>query len=695
MSAALLHELAQLAGIATTWTDATGAQHAVSQETLRALLAALDLGTANDRDIADGIERLRQAANGFTDGNALPPLLIADAGAPIRLHGPSGMADGNYRIELEGGALIDGVATRGEDGTWTLPAVGDMGYHQLSFAGGHATLAVAPPRCFTIHDIGTGDTPRLWGVASAVYALRRKGDGGIGDFGGLSESLIAAAKLGADAFAINPLHALFSAMPERFSPYAPSNRAFLNPLHADPASVLGAAAARGGVPEEFDTLEALALIDWPAASRVKLRLLRKSFDGFLNRKDLTVDYSSFREKGGQALEDHARFEAIQAALLPQDPLHGNWRNWPANLQDPRGQGVADFACRHADEVSFHIFLQWLSDRSLAAAQKAGRDAGMKIGIMADLAIGATADGSYAWSRPADMLQSLSIGAPPDLFNMHGQSWGIAPLSPHALRSGGYRAFLDALRATMKHAGGIRIDHAMGLARLWIVPNGAAASDGAYLSYPARDLFRLIALESWRNRCIVMGEDLGTVPPGFRDTLRDAGILGMQVMWFERDRSGYFSPHIYSTEAMATTTTHDLPTVVGWWQGSDIADREHASVISEAEAAREVETREADRAALWRTFVSCEAADGGCPAWTEGERAVEAATAFIGMTPSPLVILPLSDALALPEQANMPGTFDEHPNWRQRLPGSAKDIFDDPGLRARLGALARLRPAGKP
>lgn len=695
MSANPLHELAHLAGVATTWTDATGSSHMVAPEILRAILGALGLSAMNDAEVSESVWMLKAPA----PASDLPPLVIADVGEPISVIASNGdVAAANYRIELENGAVIDGAAMRSDDGCWVLPGIGDMGYHRLSFNGRETTLAVAPPRCFTIHDIGAGETPRLWGLAAPVYALRRKGDGGIGDFSGLSECAVAAAQLGADAFAINPVHALFSATPERFSPYAPSNRAFLNPLHADPRTALGPEAVARAAREfdaDFERLEALELIDWPEASRAKLRFLCELFDEFsATDGPATASFKSFRENGGQALEDHARFETIQSALLPQDTLYGNWRTWPIAMQDPRGRTVEDFAGTHAGNVAFHIFLQWLADRSLAAAQKASRDAGMKIGLIADLAVGATADGSYAWSRQSEMLPDLSIGAPPDLFNMHGQSWGIAPFSPRALRGSGYKAFLEALRATMRHAGGIRIDHAMGLARLWVVPEGASPSEGAYLDYPAHDLFRLIALESWRNRTIVMGEDLGTVPPGFRDTLRESGILGMQIMWFERDGGGFFSPHIYSPDAMAMPTTHDLPTVAGWWRGSDIDDRTRAGILDADEAMRETEERGADRAALWRTFTACGTAGGDPPDASNGEAAVDAASAFIGRTPSPLVLFPLADALGLVEQTNMPGTVDEYPNWRQRFAGTAKDIFADDDVRRRLAALSQSRPSKK-
>ncbi|HUD52486.1 4-alpha-glucanotransferase, partial [Parvibaculum sp.] len=452
-----------------------------------------------------------------------------------------------------------------------------------------------------------------------------------------------------------------------------------------------ARASDGDLAAALSVLEALPQIDWPEAGRAKLTLFRRLFDIFSGCNGAArEDFDRFRIEGGDALEDHARFEALHAHLTAEDSALDDWQNWPSLYRDPRGAAVLDFAHAHEDEVAFHVFLQWIADRSLASAQASCRDAGMAIGLITDFAVGTDAKGSHPWSRQSEMLAGLSVGAPPDLFNANGQSWGIAALCPHAMRPHGYRAFIEALRATMRHAGGMRIDHAMGLSRLWVVPDGTGPADGAYIAYPSDDLFRLIALESWRNRAIVLGEDLGTVEAGFRERLHRAGILGTQVMWFERDDMGFFSSSIYSPNAMATTSTHDLPTVAGWWEGRDIADREGAGVITAEDAASERHTRGTDREAIWRTFRHDGVVNGTGAQEATAESAVEAAAHFIGRTSSPLAILPLDDALALRDQANMPGTVDEYPNWRRRYASDASKLFDDPAVERRLAAIADTR-----
>jgi 4-alpha-glucanotransferase len=357
-------------------------------------------------------------------------------------------------------------------------------------------------------------------------------------------------------------------------------------LHIDPAAVFGADAARAAIDrlhlgDELAQLDLAELIDWPRAAVAKLAVLAELFDRFTStdgsgaHAELRFDFRHFCERGGQRLEDHARHEAIHAAQLALDPARDHWRDWPAELRDPRNAAVEAFAQTNRHDVDFHLFLQWLAARGLAQAQRDARDAGMAIGLIADLAVGCDSAGSHAWSYQHDMLQRVSVGAPPDLFNQGGQSWGLTTFSPRAMRTSGFVAFIDMLRAAFAHAGGVRIDHILGLRRLWLVPEGHSAKDGAYLRYPLDDLLRLIALESWRHRAIVIGEDLGTVPAGFRERLADAGLLGIRVLWFERDDGtppGFLAPSEWGRKVTASTTTHDLPTVAGWWQGRDIDAR---------------------------------------------------------------------------------------------------------------------------
>ena len=646
MSEQAVRARAREAGLAIDWVDAMGRPQQVKTEALRRILDSLDA---------------------TQDGSDVRPLITARVDARIDLPGLSTDADTPAELVLEDGS-VRSVTIRGGKGA-TLPAIGKAGYHRLRFAGREITLAVAPARCVTLGEVGAGR--RMWGVAAQVYGLRRAGDGGIGDAGAVRDLAQAAARHGADAMALSPVHSLFAADPARHGPYSPSSRLFLNPLYGDPSIVFG--------PERLASHAAVAdeqapLIDWAAAGAAKFAMLRRLFDDFVAHDlaaatSLAADFERFVREGGDALHDHALFEALHA----ERP--GNWVDWPAGWR----QG-------DAASVRYHLFLQWVAARSFAAAHTAARAAGMRIGLIGDLAIGMDRAGSHAWARQSDLLLGLSIGAPPDGFNPRGQDWGLTGFSPRALLARGFEPFLATLRAALAHAGGVRIDHIMGLMRLWLVPRGAPASEGAYLAYPLEDLLRLLALESHRHGAVVIGEDLGTVPPGFRARLRRAGIAGLDVMWFERTRLSYRKPTRWRRDAVAMTTTHDLPTVAGWWRGEDIRTRR---ALGLGGAGEEKERRQ-DRVRLWRAFTAAGTAQGAPPPVDRPAAAVDAALGYVAQSPSPLMLAPLEDLLGLEAQPNLPGTIDEHPNWRRRLVPAAKDLFDAPEVEARARIIAGHR-----
>ncbi len=627
MTDATLGALAEAAGVAADWHDVHGTRHAVAPPTLRAVLRAIGFPADSDAEIADSHARLRESER------ALPPLLVLAAGDERRL-------DGRWRVTLEDGDTVEGLGTLRLD---------RPGYHRLETGGRDVPVAVAPPRCH--------GTPFAWGVAAQLYGLRRAGDGGVGDFAALADLARAAGARGAAAVAVSPVHAQFSAALERFSPYAPSSRIMLNVLHANP-------------PQGDAGLEATELVDWPTAARVRLGQFHTLFATGTDREEL----AGFRAERGQPLEDHARFEALHARF------RAPWRDWPAALRDPRSDAVRVFAAEQAQEVAFHAWLQYRADRDLAAAQAAARAAGMALGLIADLAVGTDAAGSHAWSRQDEMLIGLSIGAPPDLLNTRGQDWGLATFSPHGLRRHGYAAFIELLRGALRHAGGMRVDHAMGLQRLWVIPEGAAPTEGAYLRYPFAELLRLLRLESIRHRAVILAEDLGTVPEGFSERLAEAGVLGMRVLWFERDGDRFRPPEGWTRAAAAMTSTHDLPTVAGWWHGRDIDWRQRIGLVADR-AATEAE-RARDRVALWRAF----GADGPTPRPEQGTRAADAACAHVARSACTLALLPLEDLLAREEQPNLPGTLDEHPNWRRRYDGPAAALLDAPAVAARIAAI---------
>ncbi|HTW27321.1 MAG TPA: 4-alpha-glucanotransferase [Acetobacteraceae bacterium] len=670
MSDAALRALAHEAGLQLHWRDAFGADHEVIPETLRAVLATLGLPAASEAQIEASRAQLRQEAT------SLPPLVTAECGEPAILP----VAPGRFRLDFEEGGALEGEAAPAAGGA-ALPAIDRPGYHRLALGDREITLAVAPRACFGLEEAAPGRRP--WGLAVQLYALRRAGDGGLGDLAALQDFVPAAASHGAAAVAISPVHAQFTADPDRFSPYAPSSRAALNVLCGNPGPYdpdpQGA---------EEQRLEAAPLLDWPAATRARIARLRRAWERARGDGALRAELAAFRAELGDTLETHARFEALHEALFGADRTRWNWRGWPAEFCDPANPAVAAFARDHAEAVDFHAFAQFLADRGLRQAQQAARAAGMPVGLISDLAVGTDAGGSHSWSRQRQTLLGLVIGAPPDLLSREGQNWGITAFSPRGLRAHGYGAFLEMLRTSLRHAGGVRIDHAMGLARLWVAPEGWLSKDGVYLHFPVQDLLRLVALESRRHRAVVLGEDLGTLPEGFHAQLQRAGIIGMRVLWFERDGERFRPPSRWTRDAAAMTSTHDLATVAGWWCGRDLDWRARLDLLRDEAGERAERVR--DRTLLWQAMRESGAAEGEEPAPEAGDRICDAAARHVGRASCRLALLPVEDALAIAEQPNLPGTLHEHPNWQRRLPGPAATLLDDPAVAARLAGLDAAR-----
>jgi 4-alpha-glucanotransferase len=673
MSDADLRRLALAAGIENSWKDVFGATHEVAVPTLRAALAALGLPAGTPADIEASLEAATLPSP------LLPKLVTAQAGHVITL----GASPARYHLLLEDGRSFDGFAEPAPQGC-TIPPIAEPGYHTLTLGDQQTVIAVAPGSCFTVREaVPSG---RAWGVAVQLYALRRRGDAGVGDYRALADFARNAAKHGAHAVAISPVHAQFSADPDRFSPYAPSSRAALNVLHIavdgePPPDPGGLATAR--------QLESANFVDWPSVARLRMDRLRSIAAQARGDLDEMQDFHEYRRARGETLELHARFEALHAFFFKQNPKFWHWRSWPRVYHDPARREVAAFAREYQRQVDFHAYVQFLADRGLQLAQQAARDAGMPIGLIADLAVGTDSGGSQFWSRQREMLSGLTIGAPPDLFQPNGQNWGLSAFSPRGLQANGYSAFLEMLRVSLAHSGGVRIDHAMGLNRLWMVPEGAGAAEGAYLNFPEQDLRRLLALESRRHRAIVIAEDLGTVPEGFTDRLAETGIDGMRVMWFERDQHGGFtSPANWSKRAAGMTTTHDLPTVAGWWRARDVEWR--AQLEFSTDPVAEIVARAEDRKKLWAAFTESGAASGEPPAPGDTSAVAQAACVHVAGSACELAIFPIEDVLGLDEQPNLPNTTDQHPNWRRRVDGEAGSLLDAPGPAARLTAIGRKR-----
>ncbi len=685
MSDERLRTLAQHAGLAVHWTDANGRPQTVADPVLRKVLAGLGHAANSAEEVDASLEDLNRVRR----DTHLPPLLTADHGHPLNLaryfpaHTPC-------QVHLEDGATLDLRL----DAHAALPGLLPVGYQDVRIDGQQFTLAVAPGRCYSVGDALGEAAPRAWGLSVQLYSLRRPGDGGFGDTQALEAFARSAGERGCDALAISPMHAMFSSDAHRYSPYSPSSRLFLNCLYASPGAILGERALRValddiGLGEALTQLEQLPLIDWPAAADAKFRLLRSLYNGFSHGDHpLTADFASFRHAGGEALENHCRFEALQADCAAREASQ-DWRQWPPEWHDPRSPAIAEFAREHANEVGFYAFCQWLVARSLERAQNAAKSSGMRIGLIADLAVGADGAGSQAWSRQDELLADLTVGAPPDILNRAGQGWGISAFAPEGLVRNGFRAFIEMLRANFAHAGGLRIDHVMGLQRLWVIPMGSPPAEGAYLHYPIDDMLRLLTLESHRHQAIVLGEDLGTVPEGLREKLVARHMLGMRVLLFEQAHPGHFHPVLnWPDNALATSTTHDLPTLHGWWKARDIDWNHKLGLIDEHTEHHWRETREHERRGLRHVLAqdSQNFPEGG----EETDQVIDACVRFLGHTRAPLVLLPLEDALGVEEQPNLPGTIDSHPNWRRRFTGDSQTLLDDEDAARRLELLACAR-----
>jgi 4-alpha-glucanotransferase len=633
-----LERLARAAGLAVDWTDAAGEAKRVSPDSLRAVLTALDLAADSDAAVKDSLRRLANSSS------EMKPLQVARQGTRIK----APVKARRLRLISEDGQRHD---VRNEDGRLPLPD--SYGYYQLDDS--EQRIAVVPRKAWM-------PDHSLWGVGVQVYALKAGSTSGFGDFAALADFCGQAAAAGAGAVAINPVHALFGALPDHISPYAPSTRLWLNPLYA----ALPGKAKQSGA----------GLIDWPHASRQKWHALRQAF----TQAGKDPDFAAFVRQGGERLLAQARFEMLDARFRAQGCE--SWRQWPAPYRDAQSRAVRALSAKDP-EIAFHLFAQWQADRSLAVAQASARRAGMPVGLIADMAVGMDPAGSHAWSAPKEVLRGLTVGAPPDIFNARGQNWGLTNLSPRGLIDTGYAGFIATLRAAMRHAGGIRLDHAMGLQRLWVIPQGADPADGVYLHYPLQELLGLIALESQCHRAMVVAEDLGTVPEGFREKLARAAILGMRVLWFERDaRGGFLPPQKWDAQAAALSTTHDLPTLAGWWSGHDLKWRRRLKLDAKPEKARH--ERQRDRKRLWASLKKTSSARGPMP--DQPPVFVDAAFAALAAAPSPLKLLPIEDFLGEKEQPNIPGTISEHPNWRRRL-RTAKP-FDNKAARRRAAILRR-------
>ena len=720
---ALRQRLAALRGIGEAYYDYRGELRRFTAATRDALLAAMGCEVSDEAGLRLAIdalesERWRQL---------VPPVAVVRPGhMGVALALPSELLDRAlaFCVRLEDGGQVRGTVHAGSlaegerqdvDGRLVsrrllgLPESLPCGYHALEVElDGHApaecALIVSPAGCFEPASLRAG--ARGWGLAVQLYTVRSARNWGIGDFADLRELVAHAARQGADFVGVNPLHALFAANPAHFGPYSPSSRQFLNVLYIAVTDLPEYAECAGlkrdvtsaAFQRELSALRAEPLVDYVGVSRVKLPALERLHEHFrahhlAARTPRARDFLEYRRSRGEALRRFALHEAIDRRMRMADPGRWGWPVWPRELRDPEHAGVAAFEAAHPVEVEFHAWLQWVAEQQLAAVQRRARELGMGVGLYGDYAVGVNIAGAETWADPQVYRTGAAVGAPPDPLALKGQDWGIPPQDPHALIAARYRPFRALIEANMRHYGALRVDHVMSLFRQWWVPAGFDATDGGYVHYALEDLMSVLALESERNRCLVIGEDLGTVPDEVRHAMAEFAVYHYKVLLFEKETDGRFrAPDRYARRAVAAATTHDLPTLRGYWEGRDLELRDRLGLYPNEEIRRHVhEERTLDRARLLAALADTGLAPAQSTA-SEGaydEALLHAVQLYLARSASALVVLQLEDLLGMSDPVNVPGTHAEYPNWQRKLSAGLDEIFADQAV---LGLLDQIRHA---
>jgi len=574
-----------------------------------------------------------------------------------------------------------------------LPADLPLGYHRLDidleFAGRESCpLIVTPEKCFEPPELS--GNAKIWGVAVQLYALRSENNWGIGDFSDLAELLRIASAAGAGFIGISPVHALFPSDPTLYSPYSASSRHALNIMFIDVASVPEVQGSRHAQALMADPafrarlaqVRAATHVDYPAVASLKMAVLRAAFDRFrtehlARHTARAAACRAFQRERGEAMRLHTLFDALDGYLRRHHGTGAGWHNWPEEYRSPGSEAVRRFAQEHADEVDFHAYLQWVAAEQLGAVRQLARQLGRDVGIYGDYAVGVNASGSETWSDQSLYCTGAAIGAPPDPLGLNGQEWGIPPQDPRQLRRTAYAPFAALVRASMRNCGALRLDHVMALFRQWWVPRSFKSVDGAYVHYPLEDLLAVVALESHRNQCLVVGEDLGVVPDEIRRALPQFGVYHYKVVLFEQKNGEFVAPANYIRPALAVVTTHDLPTLHGWWSGHDIDLWEKLGAYADASVGEKARAeRQAERERLMRALrlekLWPDEAGASVPEYSaEFSRAVHA---YLAKSPTALVTVQIEDMIGMLEPVNVPGTSSEYSNWTRRVTLSARETF---------------------
>jgi 4-alpha-glucanotransferase len=720
---ALIERLARLRGIGDAYHDYRGELEYFSVGTKQALLRAMGCEVDDPKALEFEAQQLESAR-----WRQFLPRVAAAHGARIGIDVAVAAREFGsallWSVRLEDGSRRDGATStadcaeiwRGEvAGSWVtrrrleLPFDLPPGYHELEarIAGGAAhrcLLIMSPPHCYEPAPIIAGR--RLWGIAVQLYSLRSRDNWGIGDFNDLKSLIRWVASHGAGFVGLNPLHALAPADPARCSPYSASSRHFLNVLYIAVPSVpefQECAAARERLADPSTTLllrglRGRELVDYRGVAQLKLEFLALLYRDFRDRhlaasSERARIFHAFVAAGAESLQMHARFDALDRHFRATSGAASGWLSWPEEFRDVNGSAAAQFAAEHPEEVEFYAYLQWLAHEQLSGAQLLTRELGMPVGLYGDYAVGANPSGSETWSDRSSYCMGAEIGAPPDPLALKGQGWGIPPQDPSVMQAQRLQGFVRLIRNNMRYYGAIRLDHVMALFRLWWVAAGCQATEGAYVHYPLQQLLTVLSLESARSACLVVGEDLGVVPDEMRQAMPEYGLYHYKVLLFEKLDGRFRRPGEYAQRALATPTTHDMPTLRSYWEGRDIELRRRLNLYPGAEVENAViRERERDRELLLGALQEqgLEPAQPATPFEPFTAGLAHALHLYLARSATLLVAVQIEDLLGEVLPMNVPGTDREYPNWQRKVSADLEDIAARTDLAEQLDEIRRAR-----
>ena len=711
MTQQLLQQLVEMRGIETQYVDAWGKPATIAESSKAKLLNTLGYDTSSDEKIQSQITQDIKSVW----LSPLNPVQVVrntqEINLAVRLPIELVNDDHTLTVTCENGDVLTHQFTPVDQEMTTMAHIDDvefheyvvtlpldlpLGYHDVALSAdddefARSRLIVAPEACYTPNEIKEGK--KIWGLSVQLYCVRSEKNWGIGDFSDLALLIEKAAGVGADFIGLNPIHALYPANPNACSPYGPSSRRWLNYLYIDVTAIDGyddASVQAIVSSDEFKaTLEHarnVEHVDYEAVSHVKLAALKAVFDVYdakYLRKSTKQNkaFKAFVEAGGESLDMLAVYDALQSHLKAEGKDSWGWPVFPQDYKDYYNPAVAKFKSANEQDVKFYLFLQWIAAQQLELASNKATDAGMTIGLYRDLAVGVSEGSAEIWGNKDLYCTGASVGAPPDILGPLGQNWGLPPMDPRKLYEQGYQPIIDLFASNMASSGSLRIDHVMALLRLWWVVKGDNAKDGGYVYYPVDDLLGILALESHRNQSLVIGEDLGTVPEEIRSKLADNGVYSYRVFFFEQaEDGGFFSPSHYPVQSMSTLTTHDMPTLIGYWHCLDLELGKEIGLYPTEEI---LQTLYADRHENKQAILDTLHGHGSI-----GDN-VGRDVNHTGMNrelnngmqvhmaggSSALLSLQLEDWLEMDKPVNIPGTFDEYPNWRRKLTENIESMFD--------------------